>query len=107
MVGSRIALGRSEEQTLAVDLDVDEVLAALLRHSAVRARPRGNTASDLKNLGVSLVGHRRKLLAAIAALRSRVDLTPLAVAAPSDAERRAADGDVLRSDRLDGIRRAA
>src|SRR5437764_8208209 len=28
------------------------------------------TAEDLKDLGVSLVGHRRKLLAAIAALRS-------------------------------------
>jgi len=28
------------------------------------------TADDLKDLGVSLVGHRRKLLAAIAALRS-------------------------------------
>ena len=28
------------------------------------------TADDLKDLGVTLVGHRRKLLAAIAALRS-------------------------------------
>ena len=28
------------------------------------------TAEDLKDLGVSLVGHRRKLLEAIAALRS-------------------------------------
>ena len=30
------------------------------------------TADDLKDLGVGLVGHRRKLLAAIAALRSEV-----------------------------------
>ena len=32
------------------------------------------TAEDLKELGVSLVGHRRKLLAAIAGLRT--ELTP-------------------------------
>jgi class 3 adenylate cyclase/predicted ATPase len=37
------------------------------------------TAEDLKDLGVSLVGHRRKLLAAIAALRSEpVRATPVA-----------------------------
>ena len=30
------------------------------------------TADDLKDLGVCLVGHRRKLLAAIAALRSDI-----------------------------------
>jgi hypothetical protein len=35
------------------------------------------TADDLKDLGVSLVGHRRKLLAAIAALRV-VSAAPLA-----------------------------
>src|SRR6476619_7373242 len=34
------------------------------------------TADDLKDLGVSLVGHRRKLLAAIAALRSDIGSTP-------------------------------
>ena len=33
------------------------------------------TADDLKDLGVRLVGHRRKLLAAIAALRS--DIVPV------------------------------
>jgi len=32
------------------------------------------TADDLKDLGVSLVGHRRKLLAAIAALTSAPSL---------------------------------
>jgi hypothetical protein len=40
------------------------------------------TAEDLKDLGVSIVGHRRKLLDAIAALRSDVgvQLQPLAAA---------------------------
>ena len=42
------------------------------------------TAEDLKDLGVTLVGHRRRLLDAIAALRSE---TPAAAvtAAPRDA----------------------
>src|SRR5262249_21518026 len=44
------------------------------------------TADDLKDLGVEAVGHRRKLLAAIAALRS-VKIIP-AEAAATDAERR-------------------
>jgi class 3 adenylate cyclase/predicted ATPase len=50
------------------------------------------TADDLKDLGVSLVGHRRKLLAAIAALRSESEPEPRAegrdVADTSVAERR-------------------
>src|SRR5215472_9262968 len=50
------------------------------------------TADDLKDLGVSLVGHRRKLLAAIAALRSESGPKPRAeargVADTSIAERR-------------------
>ena len=50
------------------------------------------TAEDLKDLGVSLVGHRRKLLAAIAALRSESGPEPRAeargVADTSIAERR-------------------
>src|SRR5271163_70705 len=46
------------------------------------------TADDLRDLGVSLVGHRRKLLAAIAAFRSEVGpVHETAVAAPA-AERR-------------------
>src|SRR5215813_2593723 len=36
------------------------------------------TADDLKDLGVNLVGHRRRLLAAIAALRSGGRLAPAA-----------------------------
>jgi class 3 adenylate cyclase/predicted ATPase len=46
------------------------------------------TADDLKELGVSLVGHRRKLLAAIAALRRGVDGAPDPVAGNATAERR-------------------
>jgi class 3 adenylate cyclase len=50
------------------------------------------TADDLKDLGVSLVGHRRKLLAAIAVLRSESGREPRAdargVADSSIAERR-------------------
>jgi hypothetical protein len=41
------------------------------------------TAEDLKDLGVSVVGHRRKLLDAIAALRTDVEATPSSGAATS------------------------
>src|SRR5262249_16627930 len=45
------------------------------------------TAEDLKDLGVSIVGHRRKLLYAIAALRndgsSQPQIVPAAPARPS------------------------
>jgi class 3 adenylate cyclase len=44
------------------------------------------TAADLRDLGVSLVGHRRKLLAAVAALRR--GLAPGAVASAAGGERR-------------------
>ena len=46
------------------------------------------TADDLKDLGVSLVGHRRKLLAAIAALSSDIGPKPDTPVAASAAERR-------------------
>jgi class 3 adenylate cyclase/predicted ATPase len=46
------------------------------------------TADDLKDLGVSLVGHRRKLLAAIAALRSEAGPVPETAVAAQAAERR-------------------
>jgi class 3 adenylate cyclase/predicted ATPase len=46
------------------------------------------TTDDLKELGVSLVGHRRKLLAAIAALRSDVNAAPQSAAGDATAERR-------------------
>ncbi|HUC66991.1 MAG TPA: hypothetical protein VMA53_16240, partial [Stellaceae bacterium] len=43
------------------------------------------TAEDLKDLGVGIVGHRRKLLDAIAALRADAEATAPAAAAPSGA----------------------
>src|SRR5438874_8318215 len=51
------------------------------------------TAEDLKDLGVTLVGHRRRLLDAIAALGTAVPAAPLTAPAPGapaqvDAERR-------------------
>src|SRR5258707_7783329 len=51
------------------------------------------TAEDLKDLGVSLVGHRRRLLDAIAALGAAVPAATVTTAssdapAPSEAERR-------------------
>ena len=46
------------------------------------------TTEDLKDLGVVLGGHRRKLLEALAALRSHVDVTPKRAAAAPTAERR-------------------
>jgi class 3 adenylate cyclase len=46
------------------------------------------TAEDLKDLGVSLVGHRRKLLGAISALRSGTTAAPDAAARPPTAERK-------------------
>ena len=68
------------------------------------------TAEDLKDLGVTSVGHRRKLLDAIAALgiaataaASAATVTAAPPDAPAPSRRRtpAADGDVLRSGRLD------
>jgi class 3 adenylate cyclase/predicted ATPase len=51
------------------------------------------TAEDLKDLGVGLVGHRRRLLDAIAALGAEVPAAPVievpsAASAPAEAERR-------------------
>src|SRR5438445_9596508 len=66
------------------------------------------TADDLISIGVTSVGHRRKLLAAIAALGTQpLTVAPSAASATSaptfppmsDAERRQLTGDVLRSGR--------
>jgi SAM domain (Sterile alpha motif) len=46
------------------------------------------TADDLKELGVTLVGHRRRLLDAIAALGAAVTAAPSDRPAPAEAERR-------------------
>jgi hypothetical protein len=58
------------------------------------------TADDLKELGIASVSHRRVMLDAIAGLRAR----RLAAGIRRGFGRRAsaADGDVLRSRRLDG-----
>jgi hypothetical protein len=66
------------------------------------------TADDLKELGVAAIGHRRLLLKAIADLatgagRAGAEDVPASSRANTIAEagRRPADGDVLRSGRLD------
>ncbi len=62
------------------------------------------SAEDLKDLGVVLGGHRRRLLDAIAALGAKVPAAATALRRSPSASRRrapAADGDVLRSGRLD------
>ena len=70
----------------------------------------GLTAEDLKELGVATLGHRRKLLDAIAALRGDSNASPAPAAGPAALDapprrhRRAppSDGDVLRLGRLNG-----
>jgi hypothetical protein len=55
------------------------------------------TAEDLKDLGVSIVGHRRTLLDAIAALRSHPEKeAPTLASAPAPSS----DATVIRSDHL-------
>jgi hypothetical protein len=44
------------------------------------------TAEDLKDLGVGIVGHRRKLLEAIAALRADTNASPIATPGPTAAD---------------------
>ena len=72
------------------------------------------TADDLKDIGVTTVGHRRKLLEAIAALAEPASAPQVEPGAPAEAAPRArparsraaaADGAVLRSGRLDRARR--
>src|SRR5438105_2627206 len=65
------------------------------------------TAEDLKDLGVMLGGHRRRLLDAIAALGTASAARTAAsrdAPAPADAERRQLNGNVLRPGRLDRAR---
>ncbi len=63
------------------------------------------TAEDLISIGVTSVGHRRKLLDAIAGLGMAVPTAVVAAPAPgalaSGRRTPAADGDVLRCRRLD------
>ncbi len=68
-------LGLSQYEAAFVENAIDaEVLASL-------------TADDLKDLGVTLVGHRRRLLEAIAALRAKapdIERVPAATAGPQE-----------------------
>src|SRR5260370_8479612 len=50
------------------------------------------TADDLIGLGVTSIGHRRKLLAAIATLGTDVPAAPRETRTPADAERRRLTG---------------
>src|SRR5438093_5188411 len=64
------------------------------------------TSEDLREIGVAAIGHRRKLLDAIAALGATVPTVTVTAApsdapAPTDAERRQHDRNVLRSGRFD------
>src|SRR5258707_7729015 len=69
--------------------------APAFQHNAIDGEVlRELTADDLKDLGVTLVGHRRKLLAAIAVLRaepSARDVAQSGASAPTeDTEKRTA-----------------
>ncbi|MDQ6433175.1 SAM domain-containing protein [Mesorhizobium sp. LHD-90] len=57
------------------DLGLGQYAAAFEENAVDADTSRELTADDLKELGVSLVGHRRKLLAAIAALTDRPSST--------------------------------
>jgi class 3 adenylate cyclase/tetratricopeptide (TPR) repeat protein len=66
-------------------LGLDQYEAAF-RENEIDATVLPNlTAEDLKDLGVGIVGHRRKLLDAIAALRGDTEATAASTAAPSGA----------------------
>src|SRR6266487_4937226 len=70
-----------------------EQYAPAFRDNAIDAKVLPSlTAEDLKELGVTLVGHRRRLLDAIAALNAEmpaaVPATPRDAAVPADVERR-------------------
>src|SRR6516162_10163131 len=80
----------------AMSIDVDEWLRGLGLEQYAPAFAANDidadvlpelTADDLIGLGVGSIGHRRKLLAAIAALRDE-KATPPVAAAPAEAERR-------------------
>src|SRR6266852_5516556 len=66
-----------------------EQYAPAFRDNAIDARvlPR-LTAEDLKDLGVTLVGHRRRLLDAIAALGAEAPAATVTAPTQADAERR-------------------
>jgi class 3 adenylate cyclase len=76
--GWLLSLGLQQYETAFRENDIDETLLPSL------------TAQDLKDIGVVVVGHRRKLLNAIAALPANSLAAPSAIDAslPDTAERR-------------------
>ena len=64
------SLGLGQYEAVFRQNDIDETVLPNL------------TAEDLKELGVASLGHRRKLLDAIAALRGDANATPAATPAP-------------------------
>jgi class 3 adenylate cyclase/tetratricopeptide (TPR) repeat protein len=69
-------LGLGQYEAAFYDNEIDDTVLATL------------TAEDLKDLGVGIVGHRRKLLDAIAALRTDLVAKPLAASAPDQQTRK-------------------
>src|SRR6202007_1541709 len=70
------------------DLGMQQYQAAFRDHAIDASVLPELTAEDLKDLGVHLVGHRRKLLAAIAGMRGTLVPVLGAALAPSAVERR-------------------
>ena len=68
------SLGLGQYEAAFRDNEIDETLLPNL------------TAEDLKDLGVGIVGHRRKILDAIAALRADADPSPTATPSPPAAD---------------------
>ena len=69
-----------------------EQYEAAFRDNAISERVLPNlTAEDLKDLGVGMVGHRRMLLDAIAALRAEVSAPALVSEAPLATDKAARD----------------
>src|SRR5271165_6698351 len=65
------SLGLERYEAVFCENDIDETVLPNL------------TAEDLKELGVASLGHRRKLLDAVAALRANVNVSPTTTAGPA------------------------
>jgi class 3 adenylate cyclase len=68
------SLGLGQYEAAFRDNEIDETVLPNL------------TAEDLKDLGVGIVGHRRKILDAIAALRGAANASPTATPGPAAAD---------------------
>src|SRR5260370_30991092 len=95
VIGVRVVPSRLPSTTASIEitnwlrgLGLEQYASAFHDNAIDAEILRELTADDLKDLGVSLVGHRRKLLAAIAALSTDVLAAPPNAPTPPDAERR-------------------